>query len=65
MKKLIEKDLSFTDEYGIFLRVYHIGHRIKLYAKLENNTVIEYGSTPHEAAEKAKKSLIKCGSFLN
>lgn len=48
-----------SEEDGILFRIYHKSNRIKLYAKMGNRTVIEFGNTPFEAAEKAKKRLKK------
>jgi hypothetical protein len=58
MKIPMGADFSFEED-GIYFRVYHLRHSVKIYAKLGNRTVIEYGSSPHEAAEKAKKRMKK------
>lgn len=47
------------EEDGILFRVNHKNNRIKIYARKGNRTIIEFGDTPHEAAEKAKKRLRK------
>lgn len=46
------------EENGIYFRVYNVKHRIKVYARMGKKTVIEHGSTPNEAAEKAKSRLM-------
>lgn len=46
------------EEDGIYFRVYNVRHRIKVYARMGKQTVIEHGSTPNEAAEKAKRRLV-------
>jgi hypothetical protein len=45
------------EEDGIYFRVYHVRHRIKVYARMGKKTVIEYGNTPFEAANNAKRRL--------
>ncbi|CRK84646.1 hypothetical protein [Neobacillus massiliamazoniensis] len=46
------------EEDGIYFRVYNMRDRIKVYARMGKKTVIEHGSTPYEAAEKAKRRLM-------
>lgn len=46
------------EENGIYFRVYNVRHRIKIYARMGKKAVIEYGNTPDEAAENAKRRLI-------
>jgi hypothetical protein len=58
MKTPMGADFSFIED-GIYFRVYHQRNRVKIYAKQGKRTVIEYGSSPHEAAEKAKKRMKK------
>jgi hypothetical protein len=58
MKIPMGADFSFEED-GVYFRVYHLRHRVKVYAKLGKKTVIEYGSSPYEAAEKAKKRIVK------
>jgi hypothetical protein len=45
------------EEDGIYFRVYNVRHRIKVYARMGNKTVIEFGNTHYEAADNAKKRL--------
>jgi hypothetical protein len=54
MKIPFGSDFIFEGE-GIRFRVYYIKNGIKLYTRKGSKTVIEYGNTPHEATEKAKK----------
>jgi hypothetical protein len=46
------------EEDGIYFRVYSVRYRIKVYARMGYKTVIEFGNTHYEAADKAKKRLM-------
>jgi hypothetical protein len=41
------------EEDGIIFRVFYKSRTVKVSARHGNRTVIEYGYTPHEGAEKA------------
>lgn len=46
------------EEDGIYFRVYHKNIKIKIYARLGNRTVIEFGDTPYIAA-KGKEKVVE------
>ncbi|MDQ1147036.1 hypothetical protein QE429_003863 [Bacillus sp. SORGH_AS 510] len=57
MKVPLGADFSYEED-GIQFRVYHKNKRIKLYARQGNKTVIQFGETAYQAAEKAKERLL-------
>ena len=57
MKSAMSANLAY-EENGIYFRVNNVRHRTKVYARFGKRAVVEYGNTPDEAAEKAKKRLM-------